>query len=465
MEDRPSGADCECRQGAKTINAAAQQRLRAEKRRREQARKFNEATVEMNVINNILQRNTAVEDELRSQVDSELLVDNTISHFASLVADKLKDFIHARKFKGKSFQLVKLAPAGKKLNKTVYRGQTPDEIERDCNEENPCLVWLAWSIRNVPIILRAPDPPILQTSLEMPQFQVTYAGRLSDKDPSEYLRNEVWIDTMKSTVKGVRFEMVDDKMIDRASALKLKLQQRLDLHISDTTRVDRRRREHYTLDFVRDNIPAMAAALCLCGHVAEDLSSFGMDECLLVHPNNSSNDNVFKSFVDHPMGAQLDNLEGCYLHYDRVKMKWIRSGKASGAGVDACFKGRQKTHERNARSVKQMREHRFYQEYPARGVPNIGGTGGYFENLERYCGMAFDKDGGIKQICMESGEGSLFVWRKECVDVLKQRDGSLQESQLLAISYLWELCYDLLLAKHDNVSASPGFEALGLRIN
>ena len=32
------------------------------------------------------------------------------------------------------------------------------------------------------------------------------------------------------------------------------------------------------------------------------------------------------------------------------------------------------------------------------------------------------------------------------------------------ISYLWELCYDRLLAKHDNVSASPGFEALGLWI-
>ena len=27
-----------------------------------------------------------------------------------------------------------------------------------------------------------------------------------------------------------------------------------------------------------------------------------------------------------------------------------------------------------------------------------------------------------------------------------------------------ELCYELLLAKHDNVSASPRFEALGLRI-
>ena len=27
-----------------------------------------------------------------------------------------------------------------------------------------------------------------------------------------------------------------------------------------------------------------------------------------------------------------------------------------------------------------------------------------------------------------------------------------------------ELCYDVLLAKYDNVPASPGFEALGLRI-
>ena len=41
----------------------------------------------------------------------------------------------------------------------------------------------------------------------------------------------------------------------------------------------------------------------------------------------------------------------------------------------------------------------------------------------------------------------------------------LQESQLLTISYLWEICVDLLLAKHNNVSVSPGFESPGLRIN
>ena len=55
-------------------------------------------------------------------------------------------------------------------------------------------------------------------------------------------------------------------------------------------------------------------------------------------------------------------------------------------------------------------------------------------------------------------ENSLFVWSKDCITILKQRDCSLQESQLLAISYLWEICDDLLLAKKDNVSFSPGFE-------
>ena len=79
--------------------------------------------------------------------------------------------------------------------------------------------------------------------------------------------------------------------------------------------------------------------------------------------------------------------------------------------------------------------------------------------------MSFDKMKDVTSICSDGTDDSLFVWTKECLDILKQRDGKLKDNQLLAISYLWELCYDLLLAKHDNVSASPGFEALGLRIN
>ena len=79
--------------------------------------------------------------------------------------------------------------------------------------------------------------------------------------------------------------------------------------------------------------------------------------------------------------------------------------------------------------------------------------------------MAFDRTEDISSLCSEGAENSLFVWRKQYTDILEQRDGSLQESQLVAISYLWEICGDILLAKHANVSTSPGFEAVGLRIN
>ena len=119
MEDRPSGADCECRQGLKPINAKGIQRLRVEKRRRQLAKKFNESNVERNVIQNILEKNKAVELLLRAKVESLLIEDNTLTDFLPLTADKLKYFIHARKFTEKTFQGNKITPAGKKLNKTV----------------------------------------------------------------------------------------------------------------------------------------------------------------------------------------------------------------------------------------------------------------------------------------------------------------------------------------------------------
>ena len=63
------------------------------------------------------------------------------------------------------------------------------------------------------------------------------------------------------------------------------------------------------------------------------------------------------------------------MHYDPLKRKWIRTGKASGLGKDTCFDGRLDKHTKNARLVEQMRKHRFYQEYPAKRVDNIGGIG------------------------------------------------------------------------------------------
>ena len=52
--------------------------------------------------------------------------------------------------------------------------------------------------------------------------------------------------------------------------------------------------------------------------------------------------------------------------------------------------GRGSKHADNARSTDPTRKHPLHQRYPAKGVTNIGGTGGSFENLDVYCGMAFD---------------------------------------------------------------------------
>ena len=60
---------------------------------------------------------------------------------------------------------------------------------------------------------------------------------------------------------------------------------------------------------------------------------------------------------------------------------------------------------------------------------------------------------------------SLFVWGKQNIAELSKKDGDMKRKQLNAIAYLWELCYDLLLATDENVSVSPGFEAFGLRVN
>ena len=60
-----------------------------------------------------------------------------------------------------------------------------------------------------------------------------------------------------------------------------------------------------------------------------------------------------------------------------------------------------------------------------------------------------------------------MFWCSESVNKLTKRDGNgkMQTLQLDEISYLSELCYDLLLANGENVSASPRFESLGLRDN
>ena len=106
------------------------------------------------------------------------------------------------------------------------------------------------------------------------------------------------------------------------------------------------------------------------------------------------------------------------------------------------------------------------------GVDNIGARQGYFKNLDTFCPMAFDKSESVSSLCSRDKDDSLFVWSDQTIDELKKyalnRGGGstgLQKVQLDAVAYLWELCYELLLSRSNNVSKSPGFESLGLRVN
>ena len=72
----------------------------------------------------------------------------------------------------------------------------------------------------------------------MPEFRITYAGRMNGKCPLEYLLSNAWVATLKSTVKGVSFGAFEKRMIDEAKWLMLAMLQPLDLHIVDLDRVN-----------------------------------------------------------------------------------------------------------------------------------------------------------------------------------------------------------------------------------
>ena len=77
----------------------------------------------------------------------------------------------------------------------------------------------------------------------------------------------------------------------------------------------------------------------------------------------------------------------------------------------------------------------------------------------------FSQDYKPPALCTNGVENSLLIWNNESLAELKNKGGDLKKIQLIAVSYLFEILHDVLLAKSDNVSSSPGFEMLGLRVN
>lgn len=165
----------------------------------------------------------------------------------------------------------------------------------------------------------------------------------------------------------------------------------------------------------------------IVGHIVDDIETYSLDGRLLALPLEE----LFTFIL-----GDLCSLEGCYLYFDEKKNKWIRSGKTSGDGKDACFEGRGKKHEKNSTSMGEMRKHQLYAKYPTRGKDNLGSREGYFNNLKMYCGMAYDSKGDVAPLYSTETDDSLFVWSKETINELKKRGGKLERFQLDAVAYL-----------------------------
>ncbi len=88
-EDQPLGPRAEHHQSSKTLNAKAQQRKRAELRRKKLAEDHCNAMVKCTTTNDILARNRVVAIKLKSKVESGNIADSTVASFLKLTSTQL----------------------------------------------------------------------------------------------------------------------------------------------------------------------------------------------------------------------------------------------------------------------------------------------------------------------------------------------------------------------------------------
>ena len=101
---RLSGANTKHRQPSKTIYAERQKKFRGAKRQAKFVLEYNEATVNHNMLQTILERNKVVENKIIQKTSLQLLWDSEIKAYYCLSDAKLKDFIHVQKFTGNIFK-------------------------------------------------------------------------------------------------------------------------------------------------------------------------------------------------------------------------------------------------------------------------------------------------------------------------------------------------------------------------
>ena len=114
-------------------------------------------------------------------------------------------------------------------------------------------------MKSHPLIPEPHEQLEFNNGLAMPSFEITIVCPATAKLPSEYLKNQGWIDAFPSTVQGVGTLKVTQDTMDDADYLAPALTARLSLHIHKREALEKQ--SDFTLKFTRDNLAPMAAAL------------------------------------------------------------------------------------------------------------------------------------------------------------------------------------------------------------
>ena len=147
------------------------------------------------------------------------------------------------------------------------------------------------------------------------------------------------------------------------------------------------------------------------GHAIRNVSNADEEKCLLRNPS--------KSWVL----VSDATLEGCYFYFDTDSGNWIRSGKAVGSNQSTPRAGllnRGRGHIEAAKKSDAIENNKFYNLFPTADNPNRMKNAGYFEDLQQFVGMGFDRDKETEGLTSSTTDAGIFFglemyWKRSSV--------------------------------------------------
>ena len=200
--------------------------------------------------------------------------------------------------------------------------------------------------------------------------------------------------------------IVNDICQRKAEILYKILRARLSSHINRRIAKEEKR-DHWTFDFVRQNLARVAMIMVTLDHVQDDLETLLRQDNRCLLRNLSAHTDKFLMLEGTDMGKKM---EGSYLYFDSSASVWIRSGKVCGRTFDI----RHAEHAKGATLPdRKSLKSNSYASYPNREA--VLDTSemrlGYFNNLSLRCAIGYSrsKQGTIAELA-SSADGSLFHW-------------------------------------------------------